>query len=152
MAGWDDIRAIALSLPEAEEEPGERPAFRVRGKLFAWRSRDRDGATLALRVDRDEKQMMLESRPDLYFQTPHYEGYPGVLVHLDAIDLDELRERIEDAWMIQAPKSLTKGYLAGQVSFAVGHEREARADTARTPPSAAASPSRRSRRASRRRR
>ena len=114
MVGWDDIRTIALSLPEAEEEHGERPAFRVRGKLFAWRSRDRDGATLALRVDRDEKQMMLESRPDLYFQTPHYERYPGVLVHLDAIDLDELRERIEDAWMIQAPKSLTKDYLAGK--------------------------------------
>ena len=114
MAGWDDIRKIALSLPEAEEEPGERPAFRVRGKLFAWRSRDRDGATLALRVDRDEKQMMLEARPDLYFQTPHYEGYPGVLVHLDAIDLDELRERIEDAWLIQAPKRLANDYLAGK--------------------------------------
>ena len=111
VARWDDIRQIALSLPEAEEEPGERPAFRVRGKLFAWRSRDRDGATLALRVDRDEKQLMLESRPDLYFQTPHYEGYPGVLVHLDAIDLDELRERIEDAWLIQAPKLLAKEYL-----------------------------------------
>ena len=114
MAGWDDIRRIALSLPEAVEEPGERPAFRVRGKLFAWRSRDRDGATLALRVDRDEKQMMLESRPDVYFHTPHYEGYPGVLVHLDAIDLDELRERIEDAWLIQAPKRLANDYLAGR--------------------------------------
>lgn len=114
MADWTDIREIALSLPEAVEEPGERPAFRVRGKLFAWRSRDRDGATLALRVDRDEKPMMLEARPDLYFQTRHYEGYPGVLVHLDAIDLDELRERIEDAWMIQAPKSLAKDYLAGK--------------------------------------
>ncbi len=109
MAGWADIRRIALSLPEAEEEAGDRPAFRVRGKLFAWRSRDRDGATLALRVDRDEKQMMLESRPDLYFETPHYNGYPGVLVHLDAIDLDELRERIEDAWLIQAPKTPGEG-------------------------------------------
>ena len=77
MAGWDDIRKIALSLPEARKSPGERAAFRVRGKLFAWRSRDRDGGTLALRVDRDEKPMMLEARPDLYFQTPHYEGVPG---------------------------------------------------------------------------
>jgi hypothetical protein len=112
MAGWDDIRKIALSLPEAVEEPGERPGFRVRGKLFAWKSRDRDSATLALRVDGDEKQLMLESHPDLYFQTPHYEGYPGVLVHLDAIDLDELRERIEDAWLIQAPRTLAKEFLA----------------------------------------
>ena len=64
--------------------------------------------------------MMLEARPDLYFQTPHYEGYPGVLVHLDAIDLDELRERIEDAWLIQAPKRLAKDYLAGKSPSLVG--------------------------------
>jgi hypothetical protein len=56
--------------------------------------------------------MMLESRPDLYFETPHYNGYPGVLVHLDAIDEAELRERMEDAWAIQAPKRLAKEYLA----------------------------------------
>ena len=111
MATWRTVRAIALSLPEAEEIPGDRPQFRVRGKLFAWKSRDRDGATLAIRVDRDENPMMLEARPDLYFETPHYNGYPGVLVHLDAIDRDELRERIEDAWLIQAPKPLAKEYL-----------------------------------------
>ncbi len=122
MAGWDDIRKIALSLPEAVEEPGERPAFRVRGKLFAWRSRDRDGATLALRVDRDEKQMMLEGRPDLYFQTPHYEGYPGVLVHLDAIDLDELqradRGRVDDPGAEEPGEGLPRR----QVALAVGRE------------------------------
>ena len=108
---WATIRKIALSLPEAVEDPGERPGYRVRGKLFAWKSRDRDGGTLALRVDRDEKQLMLDSHPDLYFQTPHYEGYPGVLVHLDAIGVDELRERIEDAWLIQAPKTVAKEFL-----------------------------------------
>jgi hypothetical protein len=112
VATWNTVRKIALSLPEAEEIPGDRPQFRVRGKLFAWKSRDRDGGTLAIRVDRDEKQMMLDARPDLYFQTPHYQGYPGVLVHLDVIDGDELRERIEDAWLIQAPKMLAKEFLA----------------------------------------
>ena len=112
MVTWATVRKIALSLPEAIEDSGERPGYRVRGKLFAWKSRDRDGGTLALRVDRDEKQLMLESHPDVDFQTPHYEGYPGVLVHLDAIDIDELRERIEDAWLIQAPKTLAKEYLA----------------------------------------
>jgi hypothetical protein len=110
---WETIRQIALSLPEAEEVPGDRPSFRVRGKLFAWKSRDRDGATLAVRVDRDEKQLMLDARPDLYFETPHYAGYPGVLVRLDAIDEKELRERLEDAWLIQAPKKLGAEYLAG---------------------------------------
>ena len=114
MATWTTVRRIALSLPEAEELPGDRPQFRVRGKLFAWKSRDRDGGTLAIRVDRDEKQMMLESRPDLFFETPHYNGYPGVLVHLAAIDREELRERIEDAWLIQAPKKLAREFLAAQ--------------------------------------
>ena len=108
MAGWDDIREIALSLPEVEEVEGDRPWFRVRGKGFAWKSRERDGDTLAIRVDRDEKPLMLEGRPDLYFETPHYVGYPAVLVHLEAIDVEELRERIEEAWLIQAPKSLAK--------------------------------------------
>jgi hypothetical protein len=112
VATWKTVRKIALSLPEAEEIPGDRVSYRVRGKLFAWKSRDRDGATLAIRVDREEKQLMLDARPDLYFQTQHYEGYPGVLVHLDAIDVDELRERLEDAWLIQAPKTLAKEFLA----------------------------------------
>lgn len=112
MATWQTVRRIALSLPEAEEIAGDRPQFRVRGKLFAWKSRGRDGATLAIRVDRDEKPMMLESRPDLYFETPHYRGYPGVLVHLGAIDADELRERLEDAWLIQAPKTLAREFIA----------------------------------------
>jgi hypothetical protein len=109
------VRRIALSLPEAEETGAkEKPSYRVRGKPFAWRSRVQDGATLAIRVDREEKPLILESRPDLYFVTPHYSGYPAVLVHLDAIDVDELRERIEDAWLIQAPKRLTKDYLSGK--------------------------------------
>lgn len=114
MATWATVRRIALSLPEAEEAPGDRPQFRVRGKLFAWRSRERDGDTLAIRVDRDEKPLMLEARPDLYFETPHYTGYPAVLVRLDAIDEAELRERLEDAWLIQAPMSLARTFLAGR--------------------------------------
>ncbi len=55
MGDWKTVRAIALSLPEAEEIPGDRVSYRVRGKLFAWKSRDRDGGTLAVRVDREEK-------------------------------------------------------------------------------------------------
>ena len=112
MADWRTIRALALALPDAEEEPGERPAFRVRGKLFAWRARERDGGGLAVRVDRDEKELLLESNPDVYFETPHYRGYPAVLVRLDKIDRGELAERIEDAWLIQAPKRLAADYLA----------------------------------------
>ena len=112
MVTWKTVRTLALALPEVEEEPGERPGWRVRGKLFAWRSRVRDGDTLGIRVDRDEKPLLLESRPDLYFVTPHYDNYPAVLVNLDAINGAELRERLEDAWLIQAPKKLAAAFLA----------------------------------------
>ena len=112
MADWRTVRALALALPDAEEEPGERPAFRVRGKLFAWRARERDGGGLAVRVDRDEKELILESDPVVYFETPHYRGYPAVLIRLEKIERRELAERIEDAWLIQAPKRLAADYLA----------------------------------------
>jgi hypothetical protein len=106
MADWETVRRIALALPEAVDASGSRPAFRVRGKLFAWKSRDRDGGALAVRVDADEKQLILASNPDVYFETPHYHGYPAVLIRLEQIDRDELAERIEDAWLTRVPKRL----------------------------------------------
>jgi hypothetical protein len=109
---WKTVREIALSLPEVEEVPGDRPSFRVRGKGFAWTSRERDGGTLVLRVDRDEKPLLLEGRSEIFFETPHYVGYPAVLVRLDKIGRKELREMLEDAWAIQAPKALAKEFLA----------------------------------------
>jgi hypothetical protein len=111
MATWKTVREIALALPEVEEVPGVRPSFRVRGKGFAWKSRERDGGTLALRVDRDEKPLLLEGRSEICFETPHYAGYPAVLVRLDRIGRRELREMLEDAWLIQAPKKLARTFL-----------------------------------------
>jgi hypothetical protein len=113
VADWDVVRKIALALPEAEAEKSRdgRPRFRVRGKLFAWQSRDRDGAALAVRVDPEEKPLILESNPDVYFETPHYHGYPAVLIRLEAIDRRELEERIEDAWLIRVPKRVAAAYL-----------------------------------------
>jgi hypothetical protein len=48
----------------------------------------------------------------VYFTSPHYDGWPGVQIRLEAIDEPELRERLEDAWLIQAPKRLASAYLA----------------------------------------
>lgn len=110
MVGWETVREIALSFPEADESGDERPAFRVRGKLFAWAARERDGGGLGIRVDREEKQLILDSNPDVYFSSPHYDGWPGVQIRLEAIDPDELRMRLEDAWLIQAPKRLAAAY------------------------------------------
>ena len=112
MAGWDDVREIALSFPEVEESSEDRVAFRVRGKLFAWAARERDGGGLGIRVDRDDKQLILDSNPDVYFTSRHYDGWPGVQIRLEAIDREELRMRLEDAWLIQAPKKLAASYVA----------------------------------------
>ena len=114
MVDWATVREIALALPEAEDASGSRPAFRVRGKLFAWKSRLRDGGTLAVRVDPDEKQLILKSNPEVYFETPHYHGYPAVLVRLEHIERDELAERIEDAWLTRVPKRVAAEYLGSR--------------------------------------
>jgi hypothetical protein len=112
MADWETVRKIARAFPDVEESLQGRRAWRVGGKLFAWEARERDGGGLAVRVDRDEKQLILDSNPDVYFVTPHYNGYPGVLVRLELIGRDELFERLEDAWLIQAPKRLAAAYVA----------------------------------------
>jgi hypothetical protein len=109
---WPTVRALALSLPDVEESGEDRVEFRVRGKLFAWAARERDGGGLGIRVERDEKQLILDSNPDVFFSSPHYDGWPGVQVRLEAIDREELRERLEDAWVIQAPKRLAAEYAS----------------------------------------
>jgi hypothetical protein len=108
---WRTARTLALALPEVEESDEERVAFRVHGKLFAWAARERDGGGLGIRVEHEEKQLILDSNPDVYFSSPHYEGWPGVQIRLEAISREELRERLEDAWLLQAPKRLATSYL-----------------------------------------
>ncbi len=110
MADWDPVRELAL--PEVVEDTSGRIAFRVRGKLFAWQARDRDGGGLGIRVEREEKELILDSNTDVYFTSPHYDGWPAVQIRLEAIGREELRERLEDAWLIQAPKRLTAAYVA----------------------------------------
>lgn len=114
MVDWETVRELALSFPEVEESGESRTAFRVRGKLFAWAARERDGGGLAVRVEREERPLILDSNPDVYFTSPHYDGWPGVQIRLEAIAADELRDRLEDAWLIQAPKRLATAYLEEQ--------------------------------------
>lgn len=113
MADWDTVCELALTFPGAEEgTTHSQPAFRVRGKLFVWLSPSERGA-LCVRVDPDEKDFLLASNADVYFSTPHYEGYPAVLIRLDRIRREELAERIEDAWLLRAPKRLLDEFAAG---------------------------------------
>jgi len=103
---WDDVRAVALALPEVEESTAfGKLAFKVRRKLFAWESPHEHGK-LVVKVDPDERALLVESNPDAYFVTPHYENYPMRLVHFERLGQDELRERIEDSWLLAAPPQL----------------------------------------------
>jgi hypothetical protein len=79
------------------------PALRVRDKPFAS---IREPGIMVLHCPLEVKDMLIEIAPDIYFQTPHYEGWPALLVRLDVIDDEELSLRLEDAWRFKAPKKL----------------------------------------------
>jgi hypothetical protein len=112
VADWNTVREFARAFPGVEEGTcyGE-PALRVRKKLFAWMSPNEHGA-LCVHVDPGEKELLLEANPDAYFTTPHYAGDPTLLVRFEHIDGDELGGRIEDAWLLRAPKRLVDDFVA----------------------------------------
>jgi hypothetical protein len=102
-----DVRALALALPETEERPSYgTPGFRVKDRLFA-RIRE-PGVLLVWCADEGEKDFLLRADPEKFFTTPHYDGHPSVLVHLSAVDRDELAELLTDSWRVRAPKRLAQ--------------------------------------------
>ncbi|SRR5450759_5139526 len=125
MADWDDVRRTALALPESSEGVSHgNVSWRVRDKLFVWERPLRQKEVLALGEDAPDgpilgarvehlgaKEALLADDPGVYFTTPHFDGYPAILVRLERIALDELEELIVEAWMCRAPKGLAKDYL-----------------------------------------
>ncbi len=103
MVTEDDVRRLALSLPETTEKPSYgTPGFRVKDKLFA---RIREEGEVAVWVaDEGEKHGLIAADPEKFFTTPHYDGHPMVLVRPDAVDADELLELLTDSWRLRAPK------------------------------------------------
>jgi len=106
MASWADVVAIGTALPETEESTWFRtPALKVRGKSFCRMKED--GETLVIQVvDLEDKEALLRSDAEVFFTTPHYDGYAYVLQRLDRIGREQLAELVEDAWRLRAPKSL----------------------------------------------
>ena len=71
-----------------------------------------DGPILGARVEHEgAKQALIADDPAVYFTTPHFDGYPAILVRLDRIGLEDLREVIVEAWLARAPKRLAKSYI-----------------------------------------
>lgn len=112
MATESDVRRIALSLPETIEKPWfNTPGFRVRDKGFLRIRTEAEGGLVVFVADLGEKEALLASDPERFFTTPHYDGHPTVLVHLAAIDVEELRELITESWRLRAPKRVLEAHL-----------------------------------------
>ena len=106
MPAWEDVVAAGRRLPEVEESTWWRtPALKVRGKALCRLREDPD--TLVIRVlDLADKEALLQGQPDVFCTTPHYDGYPYVLVRLEAVGEAQLADLVEDAWRLMAPKRL----------------------------------------------
>ncbi len=106
MPSWDDVVAIGLRLPGVEVATSYgTPALKVKGKGMCRLRTDPDALVVRV-LDLADREALLQGSPEVFFSTPHYDGYPYVLVRLDAVGRDELAELIEDAWRIRAPKRL----------------------------------------------
>ena len=129
MATWRDVRNYALALPGATEEkrPGGTAAWIVNKKFFTWERplRPADiaalgaaapkGPILGVRTqDLEMKEALLRSDPQVFFTTPHFDGYPAVLIRLDMIPSKELKAVIEEAWLARAGKRAVAEFLSSR--------------------------------------
>jgi hypothetical protein len=125
VATWDDVRRIALALPETSERLSrDRHQWRVKDKLFVWERPLRpkeiealggeapDGPILGARVEHlGAKEALLADDPHVFFTTPHFDGFPAILVRLDLIAVEDLDEVVTEAWLVRAPRRLADAYL-----------------------------------------
>jgi hypothetical protein len=131
MATWIDVARLAMAMPSAiETDKWGMKTWAVKDKSkthsFAWERPLRKneiaalgaavpkGAILGVRTaDLGMKEALLARNPDVYFTTPHFDGYPAILVRLSRIKVSELRDLLVEAWLARAPERLVKEYLAG---------------------------------------
>jgi hypothetical protein len=130
VASWEDVRRIALALPESSERSSRGLAmWRVREKLFVWErplraselrelgGRAPEGPILGARVEHlGAKEALLADDRGVFFTTAHFDGYAAILVLLDRIEREELEELIVEAWLARAPKRLAQQYLQAELS------------------------------------
>ena len=110
---FDEVRQIALSFPGVEEHlVFGGPTFRV-GKRFLACIAKIDSDTLCLKIpDPLQRDVLLDSNPDTYYNTEHYANFESVLIRMPNVDPDELRDLFEGAWRAYAPKRLVAAYQA----------------------------------------
>lgn len=115
MADADDVRRLALALPQVAEVESEGFDFRVGGKGFVWSYPERRaGRPRLIRTDvavlfvgdEAEKQALLLGEPEVFFTAPGYDGWPLVMLRLAGVDVERLAELVTDAWRMRAPAAL----------------------------------------------
>jgi hypothetical protein len=115
MADADEVRHLALALPHVIEIDSDGFDFRVADRGFVWSYPERrPGKPRVIRTDiavlyvgdEAEKQALLLGEPELFFTTPAYDGLPLVMLWLERVDVDRLKELITDAWRMRAPDVL----------------------------------------------
>ncbi len=105
---FERVAQLAATLPEVERSTSYGTAsLKVRGKSFVRMKEKMDGV-LVVMVPLGLKEALIEAESDKYFETPHYTGYPAMLVRLPAVSDAELLNRLECAWAEKAPKKLMK--------------------------------------------
>ena len=123
-----DLDELAMAMPETTKDVSDdgRPSYHVHGKLYCFHRGQRPDAVddsgermkdvLMFRVaDLDVKELLLSDDRGVYFTTPHFRGYPAVLMRIPSlgrIDRDELRDLVVDAWLTRAQKRVAKAWLA----------------------------------------
>ena len=119
MADAEDVRRLALGLPQVEEIDSDGFDFRVGGRGFVWSYPERrPGQRRVIRTDiavlyvgdEAEKQALLLGEPGLFFTTPAYDGWPLVMLRLAEVDPGRLAELVTDAWRMRAPAALASEF------------------------------------------
>jgi hypothetical protein len=123
MADADDVRRLALALPDVVEIDSDGFDFRVHGKGFVWSYPERrPGRSRVIRTDiavlyvgdEGEKQALLLGEPEVFFTTSGYDGWPLVMLRLAQVSVERLTELVTDAWRMRAPAALGQSERAGR--------------------------------------
>jgi hypothetical protein len=131
VARWSDVRKLALGLPGTREERSAsgKAAWLVGDKFFAWERPLRrsdlaalgddapSGPILGIRTaDLEMKDLLLASDPGVFFTTPHFNGYPAVLIRLEKIAVKALKDALVEAWLSRAPKRAAAAFLGASTT------------------------------------
>ena len=109
MNDWEEAVAFALALPGTELSTSYgRPAVKVNGKAFLYPGREKGSFAAASPLG--EKELLIETDPDTFWESDHYRGWPAVLVRYDSADPERVRQVITRAWWDKAPRALRQQF------------------------------------------